>query len=701
MKELKELSNGLLFSKMTNDELKNKLDIILTKEVVSQLNESDNYEQATNFLSRFVEFVLRKKGAETSELFDFLLNEKGLNFTNKQGYVSAKFKKLLTDLDIMEVLIKKYPSPIKFEIGGINNVASIFNDVNVNEEKREKILSTINTHFPDFLNDSATYLIGNVINRNISKAIPWILNNEILKNDLTHDNIASLYLLSLFCNGTNHNDTKLIESLPTFEYSINKTFQIKNHDENILYFFLHNFDTRSSDIDIFKDKKESFNNVVKKLILNNNSEGIFDSKFRMPGFYLMQENVIDANSKLDFLLSSNLKVLCSIPEYKSHCVELANDYSKIKTVFDNDPNIFFERPASEKSNSSICTNILNLIKLDFETKSKSKKLNPECKELFDLLLSSEYPIDFGEKLIGTNKTLLEIVGYKKELLSLIYEKRPEVFDKNPVFIHTPIMLEDWKMLANLKKRNYTPNTLDSQDYTPLSLAFMKFLSCEEKNKLKWHNEINSLLKDGEDPLFETTTRVNPLTLLVDGYFQKQRKEAININSVMKTTKVLLDDIVIDLKNENKKIPTIVYSFYLNYLMNVPEPDMEDLYEKIITTEEDKKGMILSFLDITEFMRNHIIMEKSKSYFSNVFVENKNLKDTSLFNNILDKNKEVLFDNSYDIVKVMEKNANIHVGMKFLDNFVDEIIVKTKINLEVNLLNDTITVNSHKIERKRL
>ena len=644
-----------------------------------------------------------KKNIESIKFFSYLLNEKEFNLINENGVLIKGIEPLLLNQNILDIITKKYGEELKLEYSRENPFMLLFGK-DMKDSDRLDILYKLEKHLSLNLEENASFIVTNLLNGGRSKAIPWILEREELKDELMDIHIIYMFMLSCFCNGVDHEITKKIKELPNFTTIINKKYGDGGIENSVLISLIKDFDTRNTDIDIFEDKKQRFQSLFVELMgLMTNQMSIMDIKGFLPGFILMKDNVMDAINKIDYLAEKNFLVLFNSPDNSCNAAEFANDFEKTLKLFEKQPQMFFDKPEVESSNSTIFRIICNLIKI--EEDKKGKKLSDGFKEIFTALLESGYEINFAEKSkFSTAISLIEICSYKKELLRLIIEKRPEVFKSAPIFIHSTFNHHDWKSLKFLSSnKNYKPNIMNVAGFTPLQSALIAYSQYKDRNKENnnFSDIILSLIQKGEDPLFDTN-HVDALSLYIKLYFDKYNNSDIKMELDLESTEKLLTNIIKIINEDSDTIlPDAVYHFYLHYLMHSGNNNERvlDLFNK----EKDQKKLLNAFVNGVDFLKNYVVIKQDKngtntSYFSNSFTNEKSLMNLEIFDKLLKKYQDVLLENKEFFVK----NINLEVlkGFNFLNNYT-KLMEETSAKLEKEILMDINKTGLKNTEKRRL
>lgn len=643
------------------------------------------------------------KNIEIIKFFNYLLNEKGFNLINENGMLIKGIESLLLNEKVLDIITKKYGEELKLEYSRENPFMLLF-EKDIEDLNRLNILNKLEKHLSMLLKENASFIVTNLLNSGRSKAIPWILEREELKDELMDIHIIYMFMLSCFCNGVDHEITKKIKELPNFTTIINKKYGDGGIENSVLISLIKDFDTRNTDINIFEDKKLRFQSLFVELMgLMTNQMGIMDLKGFLPGFILMKDNVMDAINKIDYLAEKNFLVLFNSPDNSCNAAEFANDFEKTLKLFEKQPQMFFDKSEIENSNSTIFRVICNLIKI--EEDKKGKKLSDGFKEIFTALLESGYEINFAEKSkLSTPISLIEICSYKKELLRLIIEKRPKVFDSVPILIHSTLNHHDWKSLKFLSShKNYKPNITNVAGFTPLQSALIAYNQYKDRNKENnnFSDIILSLIQKGEDPLFDTNS-VNALSLYIKLYFDKYNKSDVKIDFEMESTERLLTKMLnIINKDSDITLPDAVYNFYVHYLLRSNENTEKIL--NIFDMDKDKQGLLNACLNSIEFLKNYIIIKPDEkgvntSYFSDSFTNEKSLLNVGIFDNLINKYEDILLINKNLFIE------NINMGLikqfGFLNNysiFMEQTISK----LEKDILMDINRAGLKNTEKRRL
>lgn len=643
------------------------------------------------------------KNIEIIKFFNYLLNEKGFNLINENGMLIKGIESLLLNEKVLDIITKKYGEELKLEYSRENPFMLLF-EKDIEDLNRLNILNKLEKHLSMLLKENASFIVTNLLNSGRSKAIPWILEREELKDELMDIHIIYMFMLSCFCNGVDHEITKKIKELPNFTTIINKKYGDGGIENSVLISLIKDFDTRNTDINIFEDKKMRFQSLFVELMgLMTNQMGIMDLKGFLPGFILMKDNVMDAINKIDYLAEKNFLVLFNSPDNSCNAAEFANDFEKTLKLFEKQPQMFFDKSEIENSNSTIFRVICNLIKI--EEDKKGKKLSDGFKEIFTALLESGYEINFAEKSkFSTPISLIEICSYKKELLRLIIEKRPKVFDSVPILIHSTLNHHDWKSLKFLSShKNYKPNITNVAGFTPLQSALIAYNQYKDRNKENnnFSDIILSLIQKGEDPLFDTNS-VNALSLYIKLYFDKYNKSDVKIDFEMESTERLLTKMLnIINKDSDITLPDAVYNFYVHYLLRSNENTEKIL--NIFDMDKDKQGLLNACLNSIEFLKNYIIIKPDEkgvntSYFSDSFTNEKSLLNVGIFDNLINKYEDILLINKNLFIE------NINMGLikqfGFLNNY-SIFMEKTISKLEKDILMDINRAGLKNTEKRRL
>lgn len=643
------------------------------------------------------------KNIEIIKFFNYLLNEKGFNLINENGMLIKGIESLLLNEKVLDIITKKYGEELKLEYSRENPFMLLF-EKDIEDLNRLNILNKLEKHLSMLLKENASFIVTNLLNSGRSKAIPWILEREELKDELMDIHIIYMFMLSCFCNGVDHEITKKIKELPNFTTIINKKYGDGGIENSVLISLIKDFDTRNTDINIFEDKKLRFQSLFVELMgLMTNQMGIMDLKGFLPGFILMKDNVMDAINKIDYLAEKNFLVLFNSPDNSCNAAEFANDFEKTLKLFEKQPQMFFDKSEIENSNSTIFRVICNLIKI--EEDKKGKKLSDGFKEIFTALLESGYEINFAEKSkFSTPISLIEICSYKKELLRLIIEKRPKVFDSVPILIHSTLNHHDWKSLKFLSShKNYKPNITNVAGFTPLQSALIAYNQYKDRNKENnnFSDIILSLIQKGEDPLFDTNS-VNALSLYIKLYFDKYNKSDVKIDFEMESTERLLTKMLnIINKDSDITLPDAVYNFYVHYLLRSNENTEKIL--NIFDMDKDKQGLLNACLNSIEFLKNYIIIKPDEkgvntSYFSDSFTNEKSLLNVGIFDNLINKYEDILLINKNLFIE------NINMGLikqfGFLNNY-SIFMEKTISKLEKDILMDINRAGLKNTEKRRL
>lgn len=643
------------------------------------------------------------KNIEIIKFFNYLLNEKGFNLINENGMLIKGIESLLLNEKVLDIITKKYGEELKLEYSRENPFMLLF-EKDIEDLNRLNILNKLEKHLSMLLKENASFIVTNLLNSGRSKAIPWILEREELKDELMDIHIIYMFMLSCFCNGVDHEITKKIKELPNFTTIINKKYGDGGIENSVLISLIKDFDTRNTDINIFEDKKLRFQSLFVELMgLMTNQMGIMDLKGFLPGFILMKDNVMDAINKIDYLAEKNFLVLFNSPDNSCNAAEFANDFEKTLKLFEKQPQMFFDKSEIENSNSTIFRVICNLIKI--EEDKKGKKLSDGFKEIFTALLESGYEINFAEKSkFSTPISLIEICSYKKELLRLIIEKRPEVFDSVPILIHSTLNHHDWKSLKFLSShKNYKPNITNVAGFTPLQSALIAYNQYKDRNKENnnFSDIILSLIQKGEDPLFDTNS-VNALSLYIKLYFDKYNKSDVKINFEMESTERLLTKMLnIINKDSDITLPDAVYNFYVHYLLRSNENTEKIL--NIFDMDKDKQGLLNACLNSVEFLKNYIIIKPNEngvntSYFSDSFTSEKSLLNVGIFDNLINKYEDILLINKNLFIENI--NMELIKQFEFLNNY-SLFMEKTISKLEKDILMDINRTGLKNTEKRRL
>lgn len=649
--------------------------------------------------------ILKKSTSHTGSIkfLNYILNEKEFNIINENGVLIKGIEPLLLNEKVLDIITKKYGEELKLEYSRGNPFMLLF-EKDMEDPNRLNILNKLEKHLSMLLKENASFIVTNLLNGGRSKAIPWILEREELRDELMDIHIIYMFMLSCFCYGVDHEITKKIKELPNFTTIINKKYGDGGIEDSVLISLVKDFDTRNTDIDIFEDKKKRFQSLFVELMeLMTNQMGIMDLKGFLPGFILMKDNVMDAINKIDYLAEKNFLVLFNSPDNSCNAAEFANDFEKTLKLFEKQPQIFFDKPEVESSNSTIFRVICNLIKI--EEDKKGKKLSDGFKEIFTALLESGYEINFAEKSkFSTAISLIEICSYKKELLRLIIEKRPEVFDSIPVMIHSTLNHHDWKSLKFLSShKNYKPNIINVAGFTPLQSALIAYNQYKDRNKKNnnFSDMILSLIKKGEDPLFDANN-VDALSLYIKLYFDKYNKSDVKIDWEMESTEKLLTKILIIInKDSNITLPDSVYNFYVHYLLRSNENAEKIL--NIFDMDKDKQGLLNACLNSVEFLKNYIIIKPNEngvntSYFSDSFTSEKSLLNVGIFDNMINKYEDILLVNKNLFIENI--NMELIKQFGFLNNY-SIFMEKTISKLEKDILMDINRTGLKNTEKRRL
>jgi len=688
------------------DELKMFFDVLLDRNMKTYEIIQNNDTLQNRIIDQVLINVVQKEYKNMSSAYINLTGKLGIlryllidkNIGNHNNPNSSNYI-LLDNLQydfVIDVVEEKYTSLSK-GITYIHPLSNILKNNFFEQDKLDKAINKANRVYrliPDLIyikdNSNISYLEKVLNDKNIT-ALNWIKNQKDFVKNLNNKDLIRVFVLNSFYNSVDDKISKEIISDKRFNEAVNQvtSYMSGEKDKIAVHYLLNDFNL-NTEIDFLYSREASWNykNTFRELVLATNDKvNIMDKEtLYLPGMSLaakkggMQDFT---EMKMKYLFADNFKNLFYNYNKSLNAFDVANSLSKFEMLYSFIPEALEESLKRKNDNTSFYKIVLNLFSRDNEKDKKNKKeyFSDESAAFINRLITDQKNINYSETLRGKeNITLIELLSKNKEIINVLLKEAPHALKENKVFIHDMLLKSDKgtiKKLVSTKSLNYTPNTLNLVERTPLQyMAFDYFTKKGVKSSTKDIDNIKLIISRGENPFLPIKGySENAIDVFVRDYFKSiNQKNAIVSYEKEKQAKNLIDTLIIEGRNiTTQEMPLSLTSsrFYAEYLLNNHQYISE--IDTLIKNKIDKLNILINLFSFNHMAANNIEKKGNEYIYYESFTKKRYLTNIEPFLKIIEHYKETIKENSDFLIEAIVKVEDSTVP-QFMKNYYQNAVI---------------------------